>query len=1122
MTPEGIVVAAVEQYFSQPKFRKFSIKKEYAVQMGSDNRRADVVLIDSKGSLSAIAECKKIGVEGNGIDQLQSYLSATDTLLGIFANSTEPDSWNFYENLRRNQFRQITCSEFEDLVVNEKKDHRQLDGLSVRYGSPEHFAHKGGSMKIRPTMYVGLGTTGVEILNHLRELNFQEYGIAGIPIFRYTSIETDESNNGKIQLDNNDRIRGWYGEDGVPQIRKGYDPASYEVNTVIHTSIPHTEPIRERITNPNSQVYNKHLDEWLDERILDSESVKLAGAGAGNLRMAGRLSLWENWNETVMPNLSQVYQAFQHPDHKSEAERFLNRHFGGQIEVDNKKHNVFIVGTLCGGTCSGMLLDIAYYLRHIGNEDTKIYGIFTMYNEGLALGGDSSILLANCYASLVELDFYRHPETTYQATFPNGSYIYKREAPFDVATFLSATNMANWSCVNQKGVFDRTQLNRMAATDLFVRSLGIDALIEADLANVPKRDYRFGKMRNAGSGPETRTFIQYMFSSGVDVVGGHKDAIIKSADGEFIRILHDKWRASQPAPASPKPEMLVSSDILGKIRDMLPKTDKDAELSFNDQLAEDIKTIDEADPDSTARSCLGHLVPGGKYDALFEGNSSAYCQQYCEDLKESLGNFKGDLQLFPKRNFLNRVDSLIHAKLTDLEEDDSSWGAAPPNTEIPKIVAEAMEANTEIVSKQGPFGKDKSELNLIRFKGRMEDEQTRLRRKFTDSFLRKTLNNIRSEVEKLRREVQNEIDAIETKFTTIRSFLSEINESQKAAAAALSKYVHDNEFIPPESVEELISLVRVAEPDAFQWQVRDKLRQSFKDFVPNLIRYPQSDFDKDAPTRSAPYQEFTPYYENYRLSFEQQGGMTRLFRYLFAKDDDNDLRFKTQAEFKEDFAVPNLRVLYQMEAGYALDDISVADQLKNAYEAAQDRYRKGADDPIHIHKDPNKFDQEAIEKRTRSNQRVEEISKKDWRALRELIPRIREQDVNRFQNVLPMGNLGENSSLDRDHTLPVGELEVKVVGEAGFPETFRDSEQGWEKLAAPSKDSKDSLTCDNFRDQTRKEFRKMLGSHEDSSSLQYHITDLHKTKSGAELEESEKFYKEYIKLVENHSESSQG
>lgn len=118
MKPEEIVVEAVDNYFSGSKFRKFSIEKEHAIQMGSDNRRADVVLIDGKGNLAAVAECKQIGFEGHGPDQLKSYLCATDTPFGIFANSTEPDDWEFYENLGRNQFKdKIARSEFEKRVV---------------------------------------------------------------------------------------------------------------------------------------------------------------------------------------------------------------------------------------------------------------------------------------------------------------------------------------------------------------------------------------------------------------------------------------------------------------------------------------------------------------------------------------------------------------------------------------------------------------------------------------------------------------------------------------------------------------------------------------------------------------------------------------------------------------------------------------------------------------------------------------------------------------------------------------------------------------------------------------------------------------------------------------------
>ena len=238
-------------------------------------------------------------------------------------------------------------------------------------------------MKIRPTLYVGLGTTGMEILDYLRGLNQNEYGSMDCPIFRYVSIETDNSRDGNKAESLNYME---YDERGVPIIKwSGPRPESAE-NKVIHTTIPATEPIRNAI-NLNHSSYNEHLDAWLDPKILDFDATTRAG-GAGNLRMVGRLSLWENWDKQnrVQQNLREAYDAVWEDSNREKAARSLTAHFGKEIAVDEENRNVFIVGTLCGGTCSGMLLDIAYYFRHIGNENTKIYGIFTMYDEALALG----------------------------------------------------------------------------------------------------------------------------------------------------------------------------------------------------------------------------------------------------------------------------------------------------------------------------------------------------------------------------------------------------------------------------------------------------------------------------------------------------------------------------------------------------------------------------------------------------------------------------------------------------------------------------------------------------------------------------------------------------------------
>ena len=122
MKPEDKVVEEVVAYFSESKFSKFSIIKECEIQMGTDNRAADVVLRDVDGKFLAIAECKSPGGANYGIPQLKSYLSATDTPFGVFAPRIERDSWVFYENLRHNRFQQIDLADFEKGVLREEDE----------------------------------------------------------------------------------------------------------------------------------------------------------------------------------------------------------------------------------------------------------------------------------------------------------------------------------------------------------------------------------------------------------------------------------------------------------------------------------------------------------------------------------------------------------------------------------------------------------------------------------------------------------------------------------------------------------------------------------------------------------------------------------------------------------------------------------------------------------------------------------------------------------------------------------------------------------------------------------------------------------------------------------------
>ena len=975
------------------------------------------------------------------------------------------------------------------------------------------------SLKIRPTVYVGLGTTGMEILNRLRWLNHREYGEAGLPIFRYVSIETDAGKNGKDpRVDNDDHIAFSY-EDGVPKsFGSGLPPRPYEVNEVIHTTLSSPEPVRDRV-NPNSPKFDEHLASWLDERILDTPAVRDSRAGAGNIRMAGRLALWENWNKGSYVGLSlhAAYNTVRHQAHRQKAESILTTHFDQKIEVDSETHNIFIVGTLCGGTCSGMLLDIAYYFRHIGNEYTKIYGIFTMYNEGLALGGDARILLANCYASLVEQDFYERPQTEYRLTLPDGSEIREDRGPFNVATFLSSTNMEHWGLVTEGGEFETGQLNQMVATDLFVRSLGVDSLIETDLVNATARDSQFKKVRDVGDSHKN-AFVQSMFSSGMDLVWLPKTALSSAAAGKFIDMLRGKWRTGEPVPGSPEADEFVPAE--DDIKSALQIEAFDAKLKV------DIDAINEDNFSTAARACLSALLarPGAKYYDESEANRAAYSQQYRERLNQAVDSFEGTSQLCRKQEFIQKIEARIYAELDNLGGDFPE-DPVDLDPDIGKIVDDAEADNTterktnsvssviaKLLGMERPAG-----IKITAFQSRIFDERTKLREKFMDwcvgiPRVKETLHDLLSHIKELQGKVDKEIDNLDKRFETAVTFLPSGSSTGEIvqAAARLSELVHSSTDLgSPQSVEKLVNLMREVEPDAFRWHISHELQQSFQRFVPHLLRgFP---FDKEADKRSSPYQEFTPYSANYRLDFNQKGGKTRLFRYLLAEEEMAEgvegLKL-TQVEPKG-ILVPNLRVLYQMEAGYTPDDIRVAGQLKKAYDAAQRRFKRAEDDPIHIHKDPDMFDQEAIRRAQEIHERIGCVEQ-EWRVLRELLPRIREVDADRFQSVFPNGDFNGTGSLNGDRTLDPGELTIKVVGKSGIQITFPDNEEGWEKLAA------DAVASGNFIDEIRSELGLMLDDF--PPNLIELIDDLNGL---VEKEESEEFYADYVNLLREHLETPQ-
>ena len=318
---------------------------------------------------------------------------------------------------------------------------------------------------IKPTLFVGLGTTGTNIIKSLRQLMFEEYGHAGLPVFRYIAIETHDNENG---VD--------------PELRLTNQMDDYERIEVVNATIDSTTPTYNKL-NPNHSRYNRHLADWLYPDLLKVETHRF-DAGAKNIRMGGRLCLWENWAD-MQQKVERARSAIIAQGTTEKTKNLLREYYQAKGRtlpqeelIDSNTINVYIVGSLCGGSCSGMLLDVAYFFRSlsVGQEASNLYGMFTMFDREHATGNDldTRVRAANCYASLLELNYYSHTDTKYDIVFPTGHRVDNiRRKPFDFATFVSRSSItSNIKHVLPGGGFDEDGLNLMVALNIFAETAG--------------------------------------------------------------------------------------------------------------------------------------------------------------------------------------------------------------------------------------------------------------------------------------------------------------------------------------------------------------------------------------------------------------------------------------------------------------------------------------------------------------------------------------------------------------------------------------------------------------------------------------------------------------------------
>ncbi|MDI6792018.1 MAG: tubulin-like doman-containing protein [bacterium] len=284
-------------------------------------------------------------------------------------------------------------------------------------------------IKIRPTVFIGLGGTGKEVLLRIRRriLNEDWNGkrlrdLSEFPIasFLYFDLDTAE------------------GRESDKSVKA--DPLSHLV------AFQPTETLQKRV---NLSEYTNELDryplikEWWPKASVD-RVVKEANKGAGQIRPISRLQFFALAKE-LRDNIRTKAHAVTESVNKDAALKTL----GLQMQKDALR--IVIVTSTAGGTGSGSFLDLGYLARSVYPEEKVNVDLILLLAGGYESANKERVF-ANTYAALKELEYCmrgnRYVEKWAEFDIPVGE-----KPPYNEVYLIDNTNAVGESTRNLEDIY---------------------------------------------------------------------------------------------------------------------------------------------------------------------------------------------------------------------------------------------------------------------------------------------------------------------------------------------------------------------------------------------------------------------------------------------------------------------------------------------------------------------------------------------------------------------------------------------------------------------------------------------------------------------------------------------
>lgn len=301
--------------------------------------------------------------------------------------------------------------------------------------------------EIIPSLIIGLGGTGYRVLKNLKKkfLASEYYGHGVPPMIRFLSFDTDQN----VEEDKNEAAL-----------------LSIEEKIVLSCQ---TDKV---LTNLNQFP---HIKNWFPaHRIKDT-----VAHGARQIRGLGRLALFVNI-ALATDRLRDSLRAI--------TEKRLLQGAGFLRTPNSVPINVFLVSSVCGGTGSGMIVDMAYIVQELIKREAlkapELQG-YLFLPDAIVDVADSELerIKANGAAMLKELDLFMENLETFRTRYSDDFAI---SEPVGMSKPMSFCNL-----VEGEGIDSQKTLEIVTSEQIF-HSIGTEITKDQKsyLANVPTNAFK--------------------------------------------------------------------------------------------------------------------------------------------------------------------------------------------------------------------------------------------------------------------------------------------------------------------------------------------------------------------------------------------------------------------------------------------------------------------------------------------------------------------------------------------------------------------------------------------------------------------------------------------------------